>query len=584
MMFKILFLCAGSSCRSLIATAFARKVAPEDIEIVAASSEQLRIHDHAVTVLQESGLKIPSKGLYTLDQIRSEPFDIVVTLCNIAREICPVFPGSPARLHWPISNPDNLEKQEQTLLAFREIRDEISQRVTSLFQFGFIHSIGELRLTLGSLLNNLTDGVMAHDVKRRIYYFNRAAEQITGYNHREVVGRDCHEIFPGRFCGGDCSFCDNGELTHSRLRYPRSFTRKSGEPRELEMSVVTINPSNTGVTGALVIFRDTTEVIHLRKRLAASRGFHGIVGHHVSLQKVFDSIRELADVNVPILIQGESGTGKELVATALHQMSVRSSGPFVPVNCGALPEGTLESELFGHVRGAFTGAVRDRKGRFELADDGTIFLDEIGEISLAMQVKLLRVLQDKSFIPVGGEKNIKVNVRIICATNRDLKLLTQQGLFREDLYYRLAVVPVQLPNLRERLSDIPLLVEYFLDKFSVDTGKRIREITPEALAILMKYKWPGNVRELRNAIQFSMIKCNNGILDVEHLPPEILDSGRAAKSMKPGRPQKVDIISVVEALKKTGGNKAKAARLLDVSRTTIYRFIKTEGLSHNTVL
>ncbi|MFC2131850.1 sigma-54 interaction domain-containing protein, partial [Bacteroidota bacterium] len=375
-------------------------------------------------------------------------------------------------------------------------------------------------------------------------------------------------------------FCDDRKFSDSKLRYPREFQRKNGEIRNLEMTVVTINPPNSKVTGALVIFRDLSEVVHLRKRLEHSRGFNGIIGRHVSMTKVFNTIHELADVKVPILIQGETGTGKEMVATALHQLSKRASGPFVPVNCGALPEGTLESELFGHVKGAFTGAIRDRKGRFELAKGGTIFLDEIAEVSPSMQVKLLRVLQENNFVPVGGEKNIKVNARVICATNKDLKLLTQQGLFREDLYYRLAVVPVNLPSLREKKSDINLLIEYFLDKYSTDIGKRVREISPEALSILMKYNWPGNVRELSNAVQYGMIKCNNGkgILEHEHLPPEILDFVNRNMPSRLGRPVKIDTEAVQETLALTGGNKAKAAKLLSVSRTTLYRIINQEDM------
>jgi len=338
--------------------------------------------------------------------------------------------------------------------------------------------------------------------------------------------------------------------------------------------VVTINTPVGEVTGALVIFRDLTEMIHIRRKLEESRGFHGIIGHHISMQKVFDSIQELADVNVPILVQGESGTGKEIVATALHQLSSRSSGPFVPVNCGALPEGTLESELFGHVKGAFTGAIRDKKGRFELAEGGTLFLDEIGEISPTMQVKLLRVLQEKAFVPVGGEKHIHVDVRIICATNKDLKVLTQKGLFREDLYYRLVVVPLTMPALRERASDIPILVDHFIDRFSSDTGIRVKSVTPEAMNLLMRYSWPGNVRELRNAVQYGMIKCQGSVLDVSHLPPELVGNREMmGLTRKPGRKPILDKKAVDKALEKTGGNKAKAARFLGVSRTSLYRFL-----------
>jgi len=348
------------------------------------------------------------------------------------------------------------------------------------------------------------------------------------------------------------------------------------------MSAVAIRSSLNELTGTLIIFRDMTEIVHLRRRWESSQGFCGIVGRHPSMLEIFDAIRELSDVNVPILIQGESGTGKELVATALHQLSSRSAGPFVPVNCGALPEGTLESELFGHVKGAFTGAVHDRKGRFALAEGGTIFLDEIGEISPATQIKLLRVIQEKNYMPVGGEKSVKADVRVICATNRDLKLITHQGLFRSDLFYRLAVMPIHLPPLREKSSDIPLLAEHFLQRFSVDTGNRVREISPEALKLLMRYDWPGNVRELANAIQFAMVKCRTGVLDVAQLPPEIREMNNNRPSSKAGRPPKLNLENVLVAMRTSGGNRAEAARLLGVSRTTLYRFLDAHDLSHNT--
>jgi transcriptional regulator with PAS, ATPase and Fis domain len=246
-----------------------------------------------------------------------------------------------------------------------------------------------------------------------------------------------------------------------------------------------------------------------------------------------------------------------------------------------LPEGTLESELFGHVRGAFTGAIHDRKGRFSLAEGGTIFLDEIGEISAAMQVKLLRVVQEKWFVPVGGERGIHVDVRIICATNADLKRLTQQGLFREDLYYRLAVMPLGLPPLRERRSDIPLLVDHFIEKFSNDTARRVAHVTPEALEILSAYDWPGNVRELGNAVQFGMIKCHGDTLDVPHLPPEVRAAPPSPQTgARPGRRPKLSEDRVTEALTATGGNLASVARRLGVSRTTLYRFLNTQPVSN----
>jgi PAS domain S-box-containing protein len=584
-MLRILFICTGNGGRSQMAAAFAEDWASSHMEIFSAGDGRQELHPMALETMREIGRNIPSSALLTLEDIQLQPFDVVVTLCNNANEICPTLPGLPARIHWPLPDPSKQHFEEESRVrdAFVNVRDEIRIRVESLFLHGFLDAVQQQRLALGSLLDNLTDGVLAHDTERRIFFFNQAAQKITGYDSTEVVGRDCHEVFPNRFCGGEGAFCGWSQGTAgSKLRYPRTFICKNGERRDLEMSVLTIRSPSNEQTGTLVVFRDLTEMVRLRRRLEQSRSFCGIVGRHASMQEVFNTIRELADVNAPILIQGESGTGKEMVATALHQLSKRSAGPFVPVNCGALPEGTLESELFGHVRGAFTGAIHDRKGRFALAEGGTIFLDEIGEISPALQVKLLRVIQEKSYMPVGGERSVKADVRVTCATNKDLRILTQQGMFRTDLFYRLAVMPIQLPPLREKRSDIPLLVEYFLDRFSADTGKSVREISREALDLLMRYEWPGNVRELMNALQYGMVKCRADILEVRHLPPEIRDYNKSADIAKAGRPPKLDLETVIDALQTTGGNRAAAARFLKVSRTTLYRFLETNKVSSST--
>jgi transcriptional regulator with GAF, ATPase, and Fis domain len=298
----------------------------------------------------------------------------------------------------------------------------------------------------------------------------------------------------------------------------------------------------------------------------------GIIGSGTDINELFRSIRDLSDVNVPVLIQGESGTGKELVASAIHSEGNRADKPFVPVNCAALPEGILESELFGHEKGAFTGAIRDKKGRFELADGGTLFLDEIGELPKTVQAKLLRVLQEGCFEKVGSEKTKKVDVRIISATNRDLKAEVKKGNFRQDLYYRLAVVPVFIPPLKKCRDDIPLLAEHFLEIFS-DHGRNYKGggISEVAMNIMMDYPWPGNIRELQSAIRFALVKSGGKKIGLHHLPPEIIE-WRDKRPVR-GPAKKLDPEAVDEALKKSGGNKAKAARLLGVGRATLYRFL-----------
>jgi len=320
---------------------------------------------------------------------------------------------------------------------------------------------------------------------------------------------------------------------------------------------------------------DSAELSHLRRRLKTEQSFAGIVGRNAKMLELFDTIREVAEVNIPVLIQGESGTGKELVAAAIHNEGPLANKPFVAVNCGALPEGVLESELFGHVKGAFTGAVGDRKGRFELADRGTIFLDEIGELPGATQVKLLRVLQEGTFQRVGGEESIKVDIRVISATNKNLTEEVAAGRFREDLFYRLCVVPVYLPPLRERRNDIPLLAENLLKKALKEMDREDVVLSPETVGVMMDYDWPGNVRELENALQYALIKCRDNLLLPEYLPSKILMTYVPRHSYpKKQRKRKLDAETVWRTLDETGGNKVETALRLGVSRATLYRFLK----------
>lgn len=316
--------------------------------------------------------------------------------------------------------------------------------------------------------------------------------------------------------------------------------------------------------------RSIGTVQDITKLKQEEHSFAGIIGRDVKMKELFETIRDITEVNIPVLIQGESGTGKELVAMAIHNEGPRANKPFVPVNCGALPEGLLESELFGHVKGAFTGALRDRKGRFEMADGGTLFLDEVVDLSKAMQVKLLRVLQEGKFERVGSEKTISTDVRIVSAANRNLKHEVEKGNFRDDLYYRICVVPIHLPPLRERKNDIPLLIENFLEKASYK-GHITEGVSKDVLAYMIDYSWPGNVRELQSAIHYALIKSKGRIIQPDHLPLEL--KKQKVNQTSPGPVRKLDSKSVKDALIRSGGNKAKASRLLGVGRATLYRFL-----------
>jgi PAS domain S-box-containing protein len=425
------------------------------------------------------------------------------------------------------------------------------------------------KINLERILDSLMEGIIAHDKERRILFFNRAAEKITGYDREEILGRDCHDAFGSPFCGGRCSFCGEPPNSWTNVDYPLNLVTKDGSSRRIEMSVTGMTDESGCFTGVLAAFRDVTDLIGLQIRLGQITSFAGIIGQDHKMLQIFEQIRELATNDYPVHVMGETGTGKELVAAAIHNESRRGGGAFVPINCGALPEGVLESELFGHVKGAFSGAIRDKKGRFELADGGTIFLDEVVDLTKSMQVKLLRVLQEGTFERVGGEETVSVDVRVISAANRDLKREVERKNFREDLYYRLNVVPVELPPLRERKNDIPLLAEEFLRQAS-EQGQKTAGLSKKALSLMLDYLWPGNVRELQNALHYALVKCKGRLIRPEDLPMEL----KSRRSSRRGPTRKLNSEMVQAALDRTGGNKAKAARHLGVGRATLYRFLE----------
>ncbi|MCF8091292.1 MAG: sigma 54-interacting transcriptional regulator [Desulfotignum sp.] len=443
------------------------------------------------------------------------------------------------------------------------------------------------RDNLNLVLDNLKLGIIAHTTERIITVFNKEAEKITGYKKDEVLGKDCHDVFNSPFCGARCSFCnDTPDLFSDTKEYPVTFVTCSGDTRHLEMTVSAIIDNDGVFKGVLASFRDLTDSINLSLKAESLSSFNGIIGKDSTMQEIFRQIRDVALYSYPVHVSGETGTGKERVANAIHDISAYGSGAFVPVNCGAIPEGIVESELFGHVKGAFTGAVKERKGRFELAHKGTLFLDEVAELPLKIQVKLLRFLQEGTFEKVGGEKKVSVDVRIISAANKNIKDEVRAGRFREDLYYRLNVIPISLPPLRHRKTDIPLLAAHFLKQAEQENNTPVPALDGEALNILLDHDWPGNVRELKNVIQFSVVRCRGKKILPSDLPPEITHG--TATSLAPVRHQihepqtdpargKLDTESVKAALTKTGGNKSKAARVLGIGRATLYRF-----LSNNT--
>jgi thioredoxin type arsenate reductase len=572
---RLLFVCTHNACRSQMAEGFARSHGKADVEVYSAGTVATHVHPVAQRVMAEAGVDIASQTSKTIESLPDVPFDLVITLCSSAAEACPLLPGYPVDVHWNLPDPSAATGGEDAVLAaFRESRDTIRRLVDDLFDRGYLTALARAGSRESAVLDHISDGVMAHDRNRRIFLFNRAAERITGYRAAEVLNRDCHAVFPGGFCGGKCRF-DPKAPADLDVRVDGEeveIAAKDGERRIVERSIRRLRDDGHGNPAVLTSFRDVTRERRLARRVGETHRLAGLIGRDPKMLEIFDLIREVADSTVPVLIQGESGTGKELVAAAIHSESPRANRLFVPVNCGALPESLLESELFGHVKGAFTGAVRDKKGRFELADGGTIFLDEIGDISLAMQVKLLRVLQEGRFERVGGEQTLRSDVRVVSATNKKIERELADGRFREDLYYRLSVLPILLPPLRERKGDIPLLAGHILEQAVKDSGHAPVSIAPETLDTMMEYDWPGNVRELQNWIQFALVKCRSGLIRPEHLPT--FRMGHQTPAAVPARRRrKLDVRSVRAALDQTGGNKFEAAKLLGVSRATLYRFL-----------
>jgi sigma-54 dependent transcriptional regulator, acetoin dehydrogenase operon transcriptional activator AcoR len=574
-MTKILFLSQRGNGRSRIAEGFAQRYGPSAVEVISAGMKCEPICPAAVESMAREGIDISRQASQSLADIQLSTIDLVIALAREAALPCTALPGVPAVVRWDIEDALALPQSDQQV-AIDLVRDEIHHRVRDLFSEGYLSALLAIKKNNELVLDHFSTGIMAHDTRRIITWFNKAAERITGFSRQEVIGRDCHEVL-GKFCGGQCLF--NGvQPNFDCVNYPIRMATRDGNHRKIEMTVVAIRNGDGTLQGVLAQFHDITEVTQLRHTLKKVQSFHGLIGSHESMHQVYDLVSDLAGSDFTVLIQGESGTGKELVAGAIHGESRRRGKPFVTVNCGALPEGILESELFGHVRGAFTGAVRDKKGRFELADGGTLFLDEVAELTPNMQVKLLRVLQEGTFERVGDEKLIKVDVRLISATNKDLKAMVHKGKFREDLFYRLCVVPMTLPPLRERRTDIPLLVNNFIEHFSHEARQSIRGISPEAIHCMMDYLWPGNVRELQNAIRYGMVKCKDNYLHVENLPPEILANAAKIPSISPRLHGKLTTAAVGEAMAKADGNKVRAAKLLGVGRATLYRFLKISSI------
>jgi len=436
-----------------------------------------------------------------------------------------------------------------------------------------LQELRERTAVLETIFHSLNEGVLAIDATERIIAMSQSAERITGFAEAEVLGRVCREIFQAP-AGTECPFqtmVRQGESFHQREMQIRG---KNGRPIHVSANATVLKGAAGTLEGALVVLKDLSELDRLRDGLRDETSFHGLVGGHPLLRRVTEKIETIAPSEVSILIQGESGTGKELVSKAIHALSSRAQGPFIKVNCAALAEPLLESELFGHVRGAFTGAVKDRAGRFEAAHQGTLFLDEIGETSPGLQVKLLRVLQEGEFERVGENRSRKVDVRIVAATNKDLRREVAEGRFRDDLFYRLCVVPIVLPPLRDRAEDIPLLADHFLKRLAVREGRR-KVLSASIHTMLQHYRWPGNVRELENALAHAYVCSVGDVIAAEALPEHIL---RGEDGFADSAAHSEERRSIIAALEASGWSKGEAAGRLGLSRTTLWRRMRDLGI------
>ncbi|HJP17671.1 MAG: hypothetical protein CMH78_03215 [Nitrospinae bacterium] len=422
------------------------------------------------------------------------------------------------------------------------------------------------------------DGMFVHDDDLNILDINPAAEKITGYSRDDIIGKQCSLIFRGSLCDHNCDICKDSE-NDKKADFETDISSKDGRRFVVRVSSYSFK-ANKNKNYFFVVIKDVTELSKLKEKFIEVSSFHNIVGKNEKMQEIYRLVKRVAETNSTVLIYGETGTGKELIASAIHYRSDRKKNEFVRINCAALPENLLESELFGHIKGAFTGATRDRKGRFETASGGTIFLDEVGDTSPAFQAKLLRVLQEREIERVGDNRPIKINIRILAATNKNLLNLVKQNKFREDLYFRLSVVTIDLPPLRERQDDIPLLIEHVLAELNAKSKNKVKGVVVYVIKLLMAYPWPGNIRELKNAIEHAFVFSKNTFIVKEDLP-SYLKSFDVSDSIA----DDIDLSQIPEQerIRKTlhlcRWNVKATAEKMNMSRTTLWRKMKKLGIN-----
>ncbi len=440
-------------------------------------------------------------------------------------------------------------------------------------------------ITTNIILDSIADGVFTVDRDWNITSFNRAAERITGVSPGKAIGQKCFDVFHANICQTACALRETLKTGKEIIARHVNILNREGSVIPVSISTAVLNDDKGETIGGVETFRDLSALEALKKEISRQYSLEDIISKNHEIQEIFDILPDVAESESTVLIQGESGTGKELFARAIHTLSMRKKGPFIALNCGALPDSLLESEMFGYKKGAFTDAKKDKPGRFAIADGGTLFLDEIGDLSLFMQSKLLRVLQEKEYEPLGATGSVKANVRIITATNKNLSDMVSGKTFREDLFYRLNIVKIELPPLRRRKEDIPLLSDYFLKKMIVKTGKNISCISDDVIRSFMRYDFPGNIRELENLLEHAFVLCRGTEIGVEHLPKEFRQTVVTTYKSCPDknsalqdRFKESEAGIIREALNRNHGVRSATARDLGIDPSTLWRKMKRLGI------
>ena len=436
-----------------------------------------------------------------------------------------------------------------------------------------------MQKTYEIILNSIADGVYTIDLDWRVTSFNKAAELITGISRAEAIGQSCFEVFRSNVCEKNCIVRRTLETKEPIVNKPIYIIRADKSRIPISATTAILKDTQDNVIGGVVTFRDLTTVRNLKKELLKQHTFEDIISKNAGMLNLFSILPQIAQSRSTVLIEGASGTGKELFARAIHNNSLSRKGSFVAVNCAALPDTLVESELFGYRAGAFTDARKDKPGRFAQARDGTIFLDEIGDVSPAIQIRLLRVVENRQYEPLGATESVHTNARIITATHRDLEKLIQEGKFREDLFFRINVVKLSLPSLAERKEDIPLLVNHFIDRFNHLNSKNVLGISQEAMAALMLHNWPGNVRELENTIEHAFVLCRKDLIRREHLPDRILPEDSTSPVLSSGLTLKeIEKRAILRVLQKNNWKRVATARELGIDKNTLRRKIQRLGI------